>query len=166
MKHKFFLLLVIFMFFCVSAGFATEAEFEKGDFWLCPSGEAALYSYSGITYGYGFALGYGRGTSIGVKAIWFPGSEGVNVLEINCLLRFYFSGNKAYSGTFLQFMGGPTLFWDEMTGFSLPAKVGAFSIGAGLGWRILILDRIYIEPCFRAGYPYAVGAGISVGVRF
>ena len=156
---------MLFLLFCASAGFAAEGEFEKGDFWLCPSGETALYSYSGYTTGYGFALGYGRGTSIGLKAVFFPGEEGINVLEVNCILRFYFSGGKAYSGTFFQFMGGPVVFLNNGS-FYLPAKVGAFSFGVGLGWRILILDRVFIEPYLRGGYPYMFGAGLSVGVRF
>jgi hypothetical protein len=163
-KHKVFLLFSIFLLFCVSA-FAADGEFEKGDFWLCPSGEAALYNPYGFSYGYGFALGYGRGTSIGLKAVWFPESNGVSVLEVNCLIRFYFSGNKAYSGTFLQFIGGPALFFGE-DGFFIPARVGAYSIGVGFGWRILLFDRVYLEPYVRAGYPYILGAGLSIGVRF
>jgi len=168
-NHKFFLLFLLFLLFCASAGFAADGDFEKGDFWLCPSAETALYSFSGHTYGGGFALGYGRGTSIGLKVTFFPTSDlemGVNVMEINCLLRFYFSGNKAYSGSFIQFMGGPVLFLDEQSGVTIPSKVGVFSFGMGLGWRFLILDRVFIEPCFRVGYPYILGAGLSLGVRF
>jgi len=178
MNHKFSLLLLIFLFFCASAGFAADGEFEKGDFWFCPSAEAALYNYSGFAYGGGFALGYGRGTSIGLKIAFFPSqeagdtkfiddySEGINVIEINCLIRFYFSGNKAYSGSFIQFMGGPAIIMDEGRWLLIPSKIGAFSFGLGLGWRFLILDRVFIEPYFRGGYPYIIGAGISVGARF
>jgi len=164
--YKFhFAFFLLFILFCVQAGFA-DADPDEGDFWICPSGEAAFYSLSGVSYGGGFALGYGRGSSIGIKAAWFPGSDGASVLEINCLMRFYFNGKKAYSGPFLQFMGGPVLFFSKESGISIPSKIGVFSAGMGLGWRILILDKVFIEPNIRGGFPYLVGAGLSAGVRF
>jgi len=153
------------MLFCVQAGFA-DADPDEGDFWICPSGEAALYTSSGVSYGGGFSLGYGRGSSIGIKAVWYPGSDGASVLEINCLLRFYFFGKKAYSGPFLQFYGGPALIFEKGETVSFPSETGVFSLGMGLGWRFLILDRVFLEPSIRAGYPYLAGAGLSVGVRF
>jgi len=155
------------MLFCAAAGFAAgEDNFESGDFWVCPVGEASLYTPVGYSYGVGGALGYGRGSSIGFKTVWFFDKDGISALEINCLIRFYFFGKKAYSGPFLQITGGPALFFTQNDEFSLPAKIGVFTLGAGLGWRFLLFDRIFIEPSIRAGYPYMVGAGISVGVRF
>lgn len=167
MKYKVCLLLLIFLLFCVQAGFSAESEFEKGDFWIGLSPEAAFYNYSGVSYGGGFALGYGRGSSIGLKAIWFMNmEEKVSVLELNFLLRFYFSGQKAYSGSFLQFMGGPVLVFGDDEGINIPSELGAFSIGLGYGYRFLIMDRWFIEPFIRGGYPYKAGAGLSVGARF
>jgi len=178
-KHKFFLLFLSLMLFCAAAGFAAgEENFESGDFWVCPGVDIALYSSSGISYGGGVAIGYGRGSSIGLKITFFPGqkvgdtmffqdsSDGISVLEINCLLRFYFFGKKAYSGPFMQINGGPVLFYSPNSEDILPAKAGAFTFGAGFGWRFLLFDRVFIEPSVRAGYPYLVGAGISAGVRF
>jgi hypothetical protein len=152
------------MFFCVSAGFA-DTEPEKGDFWICPGGEAAFYSFSGASYGAGLAFGYGKGSSIGMKTVWFPGSDGISVLEINFFYRIYFSGSQAYSGSFIQFIGGPALFFGA-GGVSIPAKMGAFSMGLSFGWRFLIKDRFFIEPSVRAGYPYLAGAGLAAGIRF
>lgn len=171
------------MLFCVSAGFAdadtelelelepdmeTEAEEEpeKGDFWFCPSGETALYSFSGVSYGGGLAFGYGKGSSIGMKAVWFVCSDGISVLEVNFLYRFYFSDRRAYSGSFVQFLGGPAIFFGGENGVSIPPKIGAFSIGLSFGWRFLIKDKWFIEPSIRAGYPYLAGAGLSAGMRF
>jgi len=154
------------MLFCVSAGFA-DTDSEESDFWLCPSGEAALYSISGASYGGGFAFGYGKGSSIGMKVIKFFNSEGTSVLELNFLLRFYFYGKRAYSGPFLQFLGGPALFFDNNeSGFYIPSKIGVFSIGMSYGWRFLIKDKWFIEPYIRGGYPYLAGAGLSAGIRF
>jgi hypothetical protein len=175
-----FLLLMLFCaLFCATAVFADtsdletveieegeEPEPEKGDFWFCPSAETAFYNYSGVSLGGGFAIGYGKGTSIGLKAAWFYNPDGVNVLEVLFLYRFYLADRRAYSGPFLQFIGGPAFFFGNEGGFSIPANVGAFSIGLGLGWRFLIKDRFFIEPSVRGGYPYLVGAGLSAGMRF
>jgi hypothetical protein len=167
MKHKFYFLILIFLLFCAAAGFAAgEDNFESGDFWVCPVGDAALYTPYGYSYGVGFALGYGRGSSIGLKATWFLENNAISVLEINCLLRFYFFGKRAYSGPFLQFTGGPALFYSQGSEASLPAGMGIFTFGASFGWRLLLFDRVFIEPSVRAGYPYLIGSGISAGVRF
>lgn len=165
MKHRVYLLFLFFLLFCAHAGFSEDSEFEKGDFWVGLSPEAA-FNYSGVSFGGGLALGYGRGSSIGVKTIWFQNMNGLSILEINFLIRFYFSGQKAYSGSFLQFMGGPVLFFGRGENISLPSKTGAFSIGMGYGYRFLIMDRWYIEPFIRGGYPYKAGVGVSGGVRF
>jgi hypothetical protein len=154
------------MLFCVSAGFA-DTESEKGDSWMiCPSLETALYGVSGASYGCGFAFGYGNGSSIGIKAVWFLNSNEISVLEFNCLYRFYFFGRHSYSGPFLQFAGGPAFFFGRESGVSIPAKIGAFSIGASFGWRFLIKDSWFIEPSVRGGYPYIAGAGLAAGIRF
>jgi hypothetical protein len=125
-----------------------------------------LYTPYGYSRGVGLAFGYGRGSSIGLKTVWFLENNGISVLEINCLLRFYFYGKRAYSGPFLQILGGPALFYSRDSEVSLPAKVGIFTFGAGFGWRFLLFDRVFIEPSVRTGYPYLLGAGISAGVRF
>lgn len=171
MKYRDYLPFMIFLLFCVSAGFA-DTDPERGDFWLCPSLEAAFYNSSGTPEGVGLALGYGSGISIGMKMVWFLPrfeeiiSDDVSVLEINFLVRFYFSGKKAYSGAFLQFFGGPALFFCRENGFSVPSDIGAFSIGMGFGWRFLIKEKWIIEPYIRGGYPYLAGAGLSAGIRF
>jgi hypothetical protein len=167
MEHKFYFLFLLFLLICAAAGFAAgEDNFESGDFWVCPAVDAALYTPYGYSLGAGFALGYGRGSSIGLKTVWFLERNGISVLEINCLLRFYFYGKRAYSGPFLQVTGGPALFYSQNRDDILPAKVGIFSFGGSLGWRFLIFDRVFIEPSVRAGYPYLFCAGISAGVRF
>jgi hypothetical protein len=165
MRYRTYLLFLIFTLFCVSAGFA-ETEPEKGDAWLCPSGEAALYSFSGITFGGGFTVGYGDGTSIGIKVVWFLSPGELSVLELNFLFRIYFSGEKAFSGSFIQLIGGPALFFGNESNASIPSGVGAFSIGLSYGWRFLIREKFFIEPSVRAGYPYIASAGLAAGIRF
>jgi len=157
------------MFFRASSGFAdTIAEIDegRGNFWLCFSGESAFYDLSGISKGGAFALGYGKGTSLGIKTTWYMISGGAAFLEVNCLLRFYFYGKRANYGPFLQFLGGPAILIGGVDEFSIPSDVGAFSIGMGFGWRFLIKERVFIEPSIRGGYPYLAGAGLAAGVCF
>jgi hypothetical protein len=165
MGYRTYLLFLLLLLFCVSAGFA-GTESEKGDTWICPSGEAALYSLSGVTYGGGFAIGYGKGISIGMKVTWFPSSYYISVLELNFLFRIYFSGEKAFSGSFIQLIGGPALFFGGDDDTSLPSKMGVFTVGLSYGRRFLIKEKLFIEPSIRAGYPYIASAGLALGVRF
>ena len=124
-----------------------------------------MYSVSGAAYGGSFALGYGKGASIGLKMSWFFWEEGIDTLELNFILRFYFQGGNAYSGPFLQFMGGPS-FFNQRGDFSISSDLGMISAGLCFGWRFLFLDRWFVEPYIRGGYPYIAGAGIAAGVRF
>jgi len=153
------------MLFCVQAGFS-EIESESGDFWIGPCIETSFYSFSELSYGGGLALGYGRGFSVGIKTLWFHSLDGIDVLELNFLLRFYLSGKNAYSRSFIQFSCGPALLFGNETPISFPSKTGVFSAGLSYGWRFLIKDRWFIEPSARVGYPYLGAFGISSGVRF
>jgi len=164
-----FVLALCFLIPAVAV-FAQEDEPEKtpikrGDFWISLGGDTALYSVSGAAFGGSFALGYGSGSSVGLKAVYFFWEEGIDTLEINVILRFYLLGANAYSGPYLQLMGGPALFsyTDE---FTIPSEWGTISAGLCFGWRFLFLDRWFVEPAVRGGYPYIFGAGISAGVRF
>ena len=147
----------------------TQAAFaqapEKGDFWVSVSGDGAFYATEGFAYGGGLALGYGSGSSIGIKAVWFFSSDSVNVVEVSFILRLYFNGAGAYTGPFIQFMGGPT-FYSFTEDAANPYKLGMISAGLCLGWRFLFADRWFIEPNIRAGYPYISGAAVSAGIRF
>jgi len=143
-----------------------ESSGRKGaDFWIGIGGEVSMYSYLGLAYGGSFALGYGSGSSIGLKATWFFNEEGIDTLELNLLLRLYFFGRDAYSGPFIQLLGGPSLY-NRSGNFSVPSTSGMFSAGLGFGWRFVFFDRLYVEPAVRGGYPYVLGAGISAGIRF
>jgi len=137
---------------------------ESGDFWICPGFETAMYSRSGISLGGSLALGYGKGASLGLKAAYFVSPDNTT-LELNFLLRMYLQGALAYSGPFLQFSGGPTLFADE-TAVGFPARLGSISAGLAFGWRFLFKDRWFVEPAIRAGYPFLIGGGLSAGIRF
>jgi len=170
MLKKILFLLVFFVFLSVHTVFAqSEDESPKasgrGDFWISLGGDTGFYSTLGLSWGGSFALGYGTGSSIGLKFIYFFSPDRVDALELNFLFRFYLQGIKAYSGPYLQIMGGPSLFIHDGV-FSIPSNHGIVSAGLGFGWRFLFFDRLFVEPAVRGGFPYLIGAGISAGVRF
>ncbi|MDR2701685.1 MAG: hypothetical protein LBB72_04570 [Spirochaetaceae bacterium] len=142
----------------------TSQKTGKEDFWICPGAEIALYSSTSASYGGSLALGYGRGTAIGLKAAYFTDPESDGALEINLLLRFYFLGGDYYQGTFIQFNGGPVLFFSDNQ-IAFPANLGMISAGLSLGWRFLLGKWGFVEPSLRVGYPYLVGGGLSFGLH-
>jgi len=172
-----FVLLFAFLIFAPCAAFTQEEETgdneETGrtvlrsekDFWISLGGEASMYSSSGIAYGGSFAFGYGSGSSIGLRAAYFFNEDGIDTFEICLLLRFYLLGKNAYTGPFLQFLGGPSLY-NRSGSFAIPSDIGMVSAGLSFGWRFLFANRWFVEPAIRAGYPYIVGASVSAGVRF
>jgi len=142
---------------------ATEHE----DFWISPGAEIALYSPVNLSYGGSLAVGYGSGTSMGIKAAWLFDNDGqLNILLLDILFRWYFFGPSVNSGLFLQFAGGPAIFFEREEKVSLPVRIGALSAGLTLGWRFLLGNHFYIEPSISGGYPYIVGAGLCAGTRF
>jgi len=161
------IILMIVPFFALHAQEDDETEAENrrtiGNFWLGFGGDTALYSQHGYAYGGSFTFGYGAGSAIGVKASCYFNEEGIDTVELNFLLRFYFL-RMAYKGPFFQLMGGPALF--NRTGdFTIPSNSGMLSAGLCLGWRFVLAERFYIEPAVRGGYPYLLGATVSAGVR-
>ena len=168
MTGKIRLLLILF---ALGTSVFAQAQSEQarsgqgGDFWISLNGDGALYGFEGFAFGGGIALGYGSGTSIGIKAMWYFSSDQINTLEINFIVRFYLRGAQAYSGPFIQFMGGPT-FYGYMEGASIPSEIGTITAGFSFGWRFLFVDRWFVEPSVRAGYPYIFAAGVAAGVRF
>jgi hypothetical protein len=141
----------------------TEFVPKKGDLWISPGVEMAMFDNALI--GYSLAIGYGKGASVGIKASYYSKTDGLSILELAFLLRFYLSGTSAYSGPFLQLSGGPTLI-SICGNLDFPSETGVLSGGISFGWRFLFIDRFFIEPSIRGGYPYMFGAGLSGGIRF
>ena len=163
-------LLILVLIFLISANkIFAENEISvqnssKEDFWISFGADAGLYSSNSISFGGGFSIGYGTGSSFGFKAAWYFSPEGMDTLELSLILRFYLFGKDAYSGPFLQFIGGPVLFNNEGN-FTIPADSGAMSAGLIAGWRFICNDKWFVEPAIRGGYPYLFTAGVSAGIR-
>jgi len=140
---------------------------QSEDFWISPGAIVALYSPVNLSYGGGLTVAYGSGTSVGVKAAWLFDNEGqLNILLLDILFRWYFFGASANSGLFLQFAGGPAIFFEHEEKVFLPVRIGTLSAGLTLGWRFLLGKYFYLEPSISGGYPYIAGAGLSAGIRF
>ena len=140
---------------------------KSGELWFCPSAEIALYSEYSFSYGAGFALAYGKKSSIGFKGVFFFDEANVlDVLELHVLFRMYLSSKAANSGAFLQLTGGPAIFFPRKHDIVLPAKIGMISAGLTFGWRFLLGKNFFIEPQVRGGYPFVVGGSVSAGFKF
>ena len=141
---------------------------ERGEVWISPSAEAALYSAFTYSYGPGFTVGYGKKASIGFKAAYFLDDDNkLDVLEFNLLLRYYLAGGaESSSGPFIQVAGGPALIFEKEKDFSMPIEYGMISAGLSFGWRFNIGKIFFIEPSIRGGYPFVAGASVASGFRF
>jgi len=177
-------LLILFPIFAIYAQDENPAEDVTGtkkekvdtaslnvrpDFWFGIGVETAFYSASGLAYGGSFALGYGSGSSIGLKASFFSDGTELKIMEVDLLLRFYTSGRNAKEGHFIQLIGGASLInssEDFLGFFEFPSKIGVLNAGFGTGWRFLFNNILFVEPSVRFGYPYFAGLGVSAGVRF
>jgi len=157
---------LIFLLFALTTAVFAQAQSEKDDdFWISLNGDGSLYSSTGLAFGGGLSFGYGSGSSIGVKFMWYFSSDDVNTFELNFIVRFYLQGLQAYSGPFVQFMGGPTFYGYSEKAF-IPSEIGMISAGLCFGWRFLFSDRWLVEPSIRLGFPYVAAAGIAAGIRF
>ena len=136
------------------------------DFWVCPGAETAMFSPTGMAYGGGLSIGYGRRATIGFKAAYLVNTKGLSTLELNFLFRWYFLRPMAYFGPFVQIGGGPVFFAQNKNTIAVPAEFGTVSASLSVGWRFLLGKRWFLEPAIRAGYPFLVGAGVSAGLRF
>jgi len=169
--------MIVFFSIPVFAQEFLDAPAQRGEIWVCPGAEAALYSSSGMSAGGSLAVAYDSKFSFGFRAAWFFDiNNKLDALELNLLLRYYFMDSAAAgavlaeaascAGPWLQITGGPALFFDREEDAPGLAHWGRISAGLTFGWRFLFGKLFFAEPYIRAGYPYIVGAGVSGGVRF
>ena len=172
MKAKKRFLIVICFFLISIANLNAQNEQENSttirpreDIFIAPTFDIAMYVQEGAAYGGGIMIGYGNGAALGLKISYYVVPQTINILEFSLLARFYLFGAAAYSGPFLQFIGGAVLVNREGE-LNIPSFTGSISAGLCFGWRFLFADRWYIEPAVRGGYPYIIGGSLSTGVRF
>ena len=158
------LFLIIIVLLPASTAFA-QKNTDRGELWICPGAETAMFTYSGMAYGGSVAFGYSRGATVGLKASYLIDIDGLSTLELNILFRLYFIKSMRNAGPFIQLMGGPVFCIEEGDSLIIPADFGTISAGLCLGWRIPLGERWFIEPSVRGGHPYLVGAGLFAGLR-
>ena len=169
-KSAFIVIIILIFPFILNAQENDESISEKTqkvreDFFIAPVFEVSMFGRENASFGGGIMLGYGTGSALGLKFTWLFSEEGFSAMELLFFLRLYFMGINAYSGPFIQFLGGTALI-NRLDSFSFPSISGSFSAGLSLGWRIMINNRWYVEPALSGGYPYIFSGGISAGVRF
>jgi len=143
------------------------AQRPREDFFIAPLTEVILYGIEIPAFGGGFAVGYGTGTAIGLRLLYTLDVDNINMLEMVVFLRYYIFGAQAYYGPFVQLLAGTAIFTRYSTVY-LPTGVGSFSIGLAAGWRFFFAggERFFLEGAIRAGFPYYIGTGLSIGTRF
>ena len=138
-------------------------------FFAAPVVEAMGYGRMVPSMGYGLALGTEDKVSIGLKGIYAASieeaDENIAALEITFFVRLYLSEADTIGGLFAQLSYGFAVF-SQNEEITLPAESASISAGITAGWRFLPGNNFFIEPYIRAGYPYIIGAGLSVGVIF
>jgi len=144
---------------------ASEAESKKLNFWMGSGIGTAFYNTNWLAYDAHFLLGYGFGSSIGIKTSLFFSTQNFTILELDLFVKFYLLGKDAYWGPFLQLIGGASLINYEDV-FAIPSSTGIINAGLGFGWGFLVNNKFFVEPNIRLGYPYYFGVGVSAGVRF
>ncbi len=84
------------------------------------------------------------------------------ILEPLAFLRVYLVSppNDPATGMFIEGLGGASIFLNDSVG-----RTVVVNAGGSLGYRFAF-GNFYIEPSFRAGYPYIFGVGLSTGLRF
>ena len=159
--------MIVFFSIPVFAQEFLDAPAQRGEIWVCPGAEAALYSSSGMSAGGSLAVAYDSKFSFGFRAAWFfDTKKELDALELDFLLRYNFMKSAPSAGPYLQLTAGPALFFDREEKAAVPAKWGTVSAGLTFGWRFIFGKLFFAEPYIRAGYPYIVGAGVSGGVHF
>lgn len=129
--------------------------------------EGNMYSINGIAPGVGINFDYAftKKMAVGTKTLisYDCLSRNVSIFTVEPLIfvRYYLVSHQGEpcTGIFLEAQGGATVIKvDDMIKTS-------FSVAGSVGYRFGI-NRLYIEPVIRGGYPFIVGAGLSIGVRF
>jgi hypothetical protein len=119
--------------------------------------EGNAHTRAGRAVGGGISLGFGLSPRIalGVKAMFHTNFDTVTGLEPVAFFRIY----PAIPGRtiFAQGEAGAVIYneYDE----SYPEFLAAIAVG----WRFAFRGW-YIEPSVRQGWPFAVGAGLTVGI--
>ncbi|MCL2706085.1 MAG: hypothetical protein FWE72_07750 [Spirochaetaceae bacterium] len=156
-------LIFVFFVFLLFPSYAQDAKQSKNrpDIFVAPLLEIIGYSEKGLAFGGGLTIGVeDSGYALGLRLLSVAGSDSVNTVELNALIRFYLFNREQHNGFFLQINGGSALSYrDDDT-------VGSVSVGLSMGKRIPFTNLIFIEPIVRVGYPYMAGVGVVGGIRF
>ena len=115
----------------------------------------------GIVFNYGLTRNFSVGVNFITSFDLYEKNNSVLTVESLLTSRFYLVSptGEPLSGLFLEAMGGVSFL------FINSELDNAANAGGVIGFRF-VLNKIYVEPVLRAGYPYLFGAGVGAGIRF
>lgn len=115
----------------------------------------------GIVFNYGLTRNFSVGVNFITSFDLYEKNNSVLTVESLLTSRFYLVSptGEPLSGLFLEAMGGLSFL------FINSELDNAVNAGGAIGFRF-VLNKIYVEPVLRAGYPYLFGAGVGAGIRF
>jgi hypothetical protein len=118
----------------------------------------------GVALGGGLSFGLDLNDifSAGAKAVLSSDMDTVTTLETAAFFRYYFTRflPLPVGSLFAQAETGASFFFENGEGY--PAFYG----GLTAGWRYNMLEKFYLEPSLRVGYPFIWGVGLSAGFRY
>ena len=122
--------------------------------------ESKANTREGAAVGGGLSFGFdlNQHFALGLKTAFTFNMDTVSAVEPAALFRYYLP--LKLFGPFVQAELGTVIFFEY--GKSYPAFLGDLSAG----WRFVLGKNWYLEPAFRAGYPFIWGASLSAGLRF
>ena len=144
---------IIFTFFMAQSLCALSGAF----FGIGAEVNANTREGAALAGGVSLGVELNRYFSLGLNTSFSSNLDTIHALEPSALFRYYPPLNQP--SLFVQGELGTAVFFEN--GKVFPAFLGAI----GAGWHFK-LDRWYIEPILRFGYPFIWGLGLSVGIRF
>ena len=134
------------------------------DLYIALLGNVQGYTRRSAAFGGGLTFG-GSLNNMGfsISLLYAEDTERFVFAEALASFRYYLMRARNNTGLFLQAEGGIVFFSRDSFEFS---EHRTFTAGLCIGWRFPFGQRWYLEPVIRGGYPYLVGGGLSVGIRF
>ncbi|MDR3167704.1 MAG: hypothetical protein LBT93_07155 [Treponema sp.] len=151
-------LFLLFMVTSLTANFVYTQETHRLS--LGVGIEGNLNSRQGMALGKNFSLDYGinRFLSAGMKAGFSKDFNRILIWEPDAFIRWYFKDFSSFL-LFVQADLGASIILTD-------ARVYPVMLGGISGGIRFPLDKWYVEPYIRSGYPFILGAGMSAGYRF
>jgi len=133
--------------------------------------EANAYTRKGAAAGGVLSLGVdiAQMFGAGIKTSFFHNFDAIGTLELSAFGRFYFmsllSDIPLLKGFFAQAELGTAVLFEDSGSYSA-GSYPAFAAALAVGWRLTFMEKFYVEPFVRTGYPFIWSLGFTSGLSF